>query len=152
MNQESTAKADASSIRESLRAIAVGSYVFQGDIAKKLGLNPTDLQAIHRLGLAPHGLTAGQLGQQLGLTSGAVTTAVDRLVARAYVTRKPDENDARRRVISLRQRATHELGREYRSVDERVGRALADLSPNDLNAIARFLAAIATPQPATSAR
>lgn len=147
MNQETTRGGDESSIRESLRSIAVGSYVFQCDIATKLGLNPTDLQAIHRLGLAPDGLTAGQLGEQLGLTSGAVTTAVGRLVARGYAERTTDENDARRRVIRVQRRATTDLGREYQTIDERIKRSLADLEPNDLNVVARFLAAIAKREP-----
>lgn len=152
MNRETTGEVGESSIRESLRSIAVGSYVFQCDVAAKLGLNPTDLQAIHRIGLAPDGLTAGQLGEQLGLTSGAVTTAVDRLVARGFAERTRDENDARRRVIRLRRRATTELGREYRTIDARIGRALADLKPSDLDVVARFLAAVATPEPPAPAR
>lgn len=153
MNQETTREGRESSIHESLRSIAVGSYVFQCDVAAKLGLNPTDLQAIHRLGLAPDGLTAGQLGGQLGLTSGAVTTAVDRLVARGYAERTPDESDARRRVIRLHRRATTELGREYQTIDERIKRAFADVvDPNDLHVIARFLAAIAKPEPPAPTR
>jgi len=152
MHQENTGGFDESSIRASLRSIAVGSYVFQCDVAAKLGLNPTDLQAVHRLGLAPDGLTAGQLGEQLSLTSGALTTAVDRLIARGYAERTPDENDARRRVIRLRRRATTELGREYQTIHERIGRALADLNPTDVHVVARFLAAIATPEPPASTR
>lgn len=41
------------------------------------------------------------LGRRIQLTSGAITTAVDRLEARGLVERALDEHDARARIVSL---------------------------------------------------
>ena len=46
-------------------------------------------------------LPVNALGKQVLLTSGAMTAAVDRLVARAFVVRKDDPNDRRVRVVAL---------------------------------------------------
>ena len=41
------------------------------------------------------------IGRRIELTSGAITTAVDRLEARGFVCRQPDSEDRRSRLVSL---------------------------------------------------
>lgn len=68
--------------------------------ARLLGVNRTDarcLDIIQRFGR----VTAGQLAERSGLTTGAVTTLVDRLEMRGYVRRERDEKDRRRVFIEL---------------------------------------------------
>lgn len=63
-----------------------------------LSLAPTDLVCMCLLQL--HGpATPGWLAQKTGLTTGAVTGAVDRLERAAYVRREPDPEDRRRVVV-----------------------------------------------------
>jgi DNA-binding MarR family transcriptional regulator len=57
-------------------------------------------------------MTAGQLAQHTGLSSGAMTTALDRLESAGYARRVRDEQDRRRVVVELTE-ATSALDRFY---------------------------------------
>jgi DNA-binding MarR family transcriptional regulator len=73
--------------------------LFHQAIADRVGLHVTDLRCLSLLTSAGS-LTAGELGQQLGLgTTGAVTRMVDRLERAGYVRRQPDPRDRRRVII-----------------------------------------------------
>ena len=126
------------SIQRSLRAISVGSYLYQCRVAAELGLHPTDLQAIHALGAAP--LSAGELAARLRLTSGATTAAIDRLVELGYAERRRDATDRRRVSIVLREEKTAPLRAKYRNIEQRIRKLLAQRSTSETRAIAEFLA------------
>lgn len=73
---------------------------FDSAVADALGLNRTDMRcvdAIEREGP----LTAGQLAEVTGLTSGAMTTALDRLERAGFVHRVRDAEDRRRVLVKL---------------------------------------------------
>ena len=73
--------------------------LFHQAIADRVGLHVTDLRCLNLLANAGP-LTAGELGQQLGLgTTGAVTRMVDRLERTGYVHREVDPRDRRRVII-----------------------------------------------------
>lgn len=116
----------------------MGSYLFQCRVAAELGLHPTDLQAIHALGAGP--LSAGALGVQLRLTSGATTAAIDRLVELGYAERLRDEHDRRKVMIALREHKVGALRAKYRHIEQRIRKLLAQRSASDTKVIAEFLA------------
>jgi DNA-binding MarR family transcriptional regulator len=113
-------------LERELRAAGAQGVVFSQALADRLGMNPTDLECLGLLGdFGP--LTAGQLAEHTGLTTGAITGVVDRLEKHGYVRRVSDPTD-RRRVIVERipqrmgpihalfaplQQATHELCTRY---------------------------------------
>jgi DNA-binding MarR family transcriptional regulator len=73
--------------------------LFHQAVADQVGLHVTDLRCLNVLAQAGP-LTAGELGQQLGLgTTGAVTRMVDRLERAGYVHRQVDPRDRRRVII-----------------------------------------------------
>jgi DNA-binding MarR family transcriptional regulator len=73
--------------------------LFHQAVADQVGLHVTDLRCLNVLAQAGP-LTAGELGQQLGLgTTGAVTRMVDRLERAGYVHRQIDPRDRRRVII-----------------------------------------------------
>ena len=73
--------------------------LFHQAIADQVGLHVTDLRCLNLLAQAGP-LTAGELGQQLGLgTTGAVTRMVDRLERAGYARRQVDPSDRRRVII-----------------------------------------------------
>lgn len=143
MNQDNTSDGQAS-IHASLQAFSVGSYLFQSAVAARAGLNPTDLRAISWLSFRPEGATASQLGAELGLTSGATTTAIDRLVALSYVQRTTDPADGRRVRVQLRPGGTDALAEEYSQLETGVDLAIAELSGPETIVVARFLARLTT--------
>lgn len=132
------------SIQANLQAFATHSYVLQSQIAGSFGLHPTDVHALHALEQSDR-LTAGQLGQQLGLTSGATTAAIDRLIALGYAVRAPDETDRRRVYISLDQRNTGNLKSQYAAIDHHVSQVLDSYTQDQLNTILNFLNALSKP-------
>jgi DNA-binding MarR family transcriptional regulator len=67
-------------------------------VAERSGLNLTDLHCINILTLTGP-ITAGRLGEMMGLTTGAITGVVNRLERSGYVRREKDPDDARRVVI-----------------------------------------------------
>ena len=73
---------------------------FDQAVADALGLNRTDLRCVdvlHREGAQ----TAGRLAEQTGLSSGAMTTALDRLERAGYARRVRDSSDRRRVLVEL---------------------------------------------------
>jgi DNA-binding MarR family transcriptional regulator len=73
---------------------------FDQAVADALGLNRTDmrcLDTIEREGPVP----AGRLAEATGLTSGAITTALDRLERAGYARRVHDPTDRRRVLVEI---------------------------------------------------
>jgi DNA-binding MarR family transcriptional regulator len=64
-------------------------------LADRLGINRTDLRCLELI-FAPTPLSPGELAAAAGLTTGGVTTAIDRLERTGYATRVRDTKDRRR--------------------------------------------------------
>ena len=138
----SSRKNAATSIDTSLRAISIGSFLFQSSLAADLGLHPTDLQAIHLLG-GTSGRSAGELAESLGLTTGSTTALIDRIERLGYVKRTRDENDRRKVVVTLNPPKIADLRQRYRFIDQRIAALLKERSDEQLIVIAEFLEAVA---------
>ncbi|HEY9010980.1 MAG TPA: MarR family transcriptional regulator [Devosia sp.] len=124
--------------KEAVRANQSATDVFDETLAAFLGINRTDgrcLDVIDRFGK----VSAGQLANESGLTTGAVTAVIDRLETAGYVRRVRDPVDRRKVWV--------ELTDEMRGIIERVfgfymrggGRIMERFSPGELQAIMRFL-------------
>ena len=68
---------------------------FDNLAAERLGVNRTDLHCLNTIENSG-GLTAGELAEEVGLTTGAVTGVVDRLERVGFARRVPDPDDRRR--------------------------------------------------------
>jgi DNA-binding MarR family transcriptional regulator len=66
--------------------------------AAHIGINQTDLICLNTL-FREGPMSAGRIATALGLTSGATTTAIDRLERAGYVHRQPDPTDRRRVLV-----------------------------------------------------
>jgi DNA-binding MarR family transcriptional regulator len=85
---------------------------FDQAVADALGLNRTDmrcLDVIQREGPVP----AGRLADETGLTTGAITTVLDRLERAGYARRVRDADDRRRVLVELTPEAFHGAGDFY---------------------------------------
>jgi DNA-binding MarR family transcriptional regulator len=69
-------------------------------VGQAIGVNQTDLGCLDVLGRLGS-QTAGQLAAGTGLSSGAMTTAIDRLERAGYVRRESDPDDRRRVLVVL---------------------------------------------------
>lgn len=68
--------------------------------ADAAGLGPTDVYTLNLL-ISAGPLTAGQLAERTGLTTGAVTRLIDRLERARHVRRVPDPVDRRRVHVAI---------------------------------------------------
>jgi DNA-binding MarR family transcriptional regulator len=87
---------------------------FDQAVADALGLNRTDMRCmdvIEREGPVP----AGKLAEATGLTSGAITTALDRLERAGYARRSGDPSDRRRVLVELTPQARKDANGFYAS-------------------------------------
>jgi len=107
-------------------------------LAKGAGMAETDLDALEYLE-AEGPLTQRQLGQRLGITSGAVTMLADRLEARGWLERRPHPTDRRATMLELSARALEVAPAELDAYHQAV-RALAAAVPAEHRVvIAAFL-------------
>lgn len=85
---------------DALRLASGQGVLFSEVMAKRLGINPTDLECLGLL--EQYGpLTAGRLAELTGLTTGAITGLVDRLERRGFARRERDPGDRRRVIVRL---------------------------------------------------
>lgn len=87
-------------IRAAMRGLFRASDNLTAAVAERIGVNLTDMQCMEMLD-RNGSMTAGQIADAIGLTSGAVTTLIDRLEAAGYVRRLHDTADRRRVVVGL---------------------------------------------------
>jgi DNA-binding MarR family transcriptional regulator len=73
---------------------------FDQAVADALGLNRTDMRCLDVL-QREGPVSAGRLAEATGLTSGAMTAALDRLERAGYASRLRDESDRRRVLVEL---------------------------------------------------
>lgn len=87
------------------------------------GLNPTDWECLDVLDWTGS-IPAGRLAEHVGLSSGAITGVVDRLVEAGFVRRVPDPGDRRRVIVELLRDRDQELSGAF----DQLRRSLDDLT------------------------
>ena len=82
------------------RSAANHDVAFDKLAATRLGVSVTDLHCLNIVE-SRHGLTAGELAVESGLTTGAVTAVIDRLERAGFARRAHDERDRRKVLIEV---------------------------------------------------
>ncbi|MEM6955855.1 MAG: MarR family transcriptional regulator [Myxococcota bacterium] len=85
-------------------------------VAKAVGLSRNDLRALNLLEHGP--VRAGEVASSLELTTGAVSSLIDRLENRSLVTRVRDPSDRRVVLIAPTKKLFQTVGPVYRRVAE----------------------------------
>jgi DNA-binding MarR family transcriptional regulator len=124
-----------------LRWASAYAVLFSHLQARRAGIHSTDLEAHDILTLSGP-MPAGQLAALTGLTTGAVTTLVDRLERAGLARRTPDPGD-RRRVIVEALAPPEAMAQQIMPEFQRMGEDMDDLfssySDADLALILTFL-------------
>jgi DNA-binding MarR family transcriptional regulator len=133
------------SITEASRALSAVTVMFHQAMADRMGLNATEHKCADIL-VRSGPVTAGQLAELTGLTTGAITGIVDRLEKAGYVRREKDPNDRRRVIIqpSLAPERAAYLGGLFESLNQAVARLTANYTEGELDVILDFLQRSAT--------
>jgi DNA-binding MarR family transcriptional regulator len=106
--------------------------------AALIGINQTDLICLNAL-FRQGAMTAGQLAATIGLTSGATTTAIDRLERAGYVHRQPDPSDRRRVLVEASQQGAHQAFSLFDDLLERTAQLSAGYSDDQLTLLLELL-------------
>lgn len=120
-----------------MRHSSAQGVLFSQAIAERLGLNPTDVECLEILTTSGP-VTAGELAELTGLTSGSVTTLIDRLEKAGYVRRERDQHDRRRVIVHPSPRMA-EIRPLYAGIQQAMAQVCAGYNPAQLAVIAHFL-------------
>lgn len=89
-------------IARAFQSHLVALLTLTASLAAGLKLNLSDVAALEHLSVnRAGGLSPGELGRRLRLSTGAVTALVDRLERAGYVTRQPHSHDRRQITLKL---------------------------------------------------
>ena len=85
-------------------------------------------------------MTAGELAQKTGLTTGAVTGVIDRLEKKGLAKRKKDASDRRKVVIEVNhEKAMKLLGPSFQKLQEKLSALYNQYSEKELAIIVDFM-------------
>jgi DNA-binding MarR family transcriptional regulator len=99
MSRDSRKRAELlASLNEEFRQLSTATVWFHQAIADRLGMNVTDHKCLDIL-LWTGPITAGELAERTGLTTGAITGVIDRLEKAGFARRAKDPGDRRRVMI-----------------------------------------------------
>lgn len=114
--------------------------LFQHLAAVQHGLGITDMKTLSIL-LREGPMTAGEIGNRLRLTSGSVTTLIDRLERRDLVKRQPHANDRRKVIVTVNREKLAAGDDVYRSMGDAFARLLETYTTEQLKFLVQFHAA-----------
>jgi DNA-binding MarR family transcriptional regulator len=106
----------------------------------RMGINRTDARCVDIIDRAGR-ISAGQLAAESGLTTGSVTALLDRMERDGYVRRVPDEQDRRRVLVELTERAHELIAEVFDPVKEEGQALLRRYTTEELTLIRDFLVA-----------
>jgi DNA-binding MarR family transcriptional regulator len=111
--------------------------LFHQTAAAKHGLGITDMKTVSVL-MQEGSMTAGQIAKRLSLTTGAITSVIDRLESHDLVKRTPDSKDRRKVIVVVNHEKLAESENVYRSMGEAFDKILQNYSTAELEFLVRY--------------
>ena len=125
-----------------LRSEIVGYFGAASDfderVAKRFKLSRTDMRCLDILGRRSP-MTAGQLSEESGLSTGAVTFLLDRLEAAGMVKRRRDTDDRRRVWVELVPAAQKKLQHAQQPIAEEMKQVTQRFKAEELAIVRDFM-------------
>jgi hypothetical protein len=101
-------------------------------------LNITDYKVLGIIDEA--GITAGKISEKAGLSTGMVTTVVDRLEKKKYVYRDNDPNDRRKVIIKLNASlVASDMAPLFKSFGQEMGQLFSSYNEKELGLLGDFM-------------
>jgi DNA-binding MarR family transcriptional regulator len=126
------------SLKDAERESSTWTILFHQALADQVKLNITDHKCLDILGREGP-LTAGQVADITGLTTGAVTGVIDRLEQGGYVWRDRDPNDRRRVIVKqINAKVEEKLGPLFGHFNEQLNLVLKNYTSDELALLLRF--------------
>ncbi|MEL7371075.1 MAG: MarR family transcriptional regulator [Myxococcota bacterium] len=105
--------------------------------ANKVGVSRNDLRALNELEHGP--VRAGHFSETLGLTTGAVSSLIDRLERLGLAERIPDPSDRRAILVAPKEKLFLELAPLYRGVADRLSSLAKQYNRDEVEASLKYL-------------
>lgn len=121
-----------------VRSLGTRVVLYQQYISELLNVYSHDFTTIDIL-KETGPITAGELAQRVGLTTGSVTSLVDRLEKRGYVTRERHPRDRRKVIIVPHYEEKTEVQNVFSNLNENMLSLSARYTEKELLIIKRFL-------------
>jgi DNA-binding MarR family transcriptional regulator len=139
MSRHSPSRAELlAALLEEFRALSAATILFHQAVADRLGMNVTDHKCADILSRTGP-ITAGELAERTGLTTGAITGVIDRLEKAGFVRRAKDAHDRRRVIIEpLLDRLEQEIGPLFESMALATAELCERYSTRELGVIRDF--------------
>ena len=112
---------------------------FHETVSGRLGLNATDTKCVGLLSRSDYPMTAGDLAASTGLTTGAVTSIIDRLERAGLVRRTWDKRDRRKVFVELQPERMKDLAPLYAGLRASIEHLVSTYDEQELVIVADFL-------------
>ena len=132
-------KARSGAIQPQLRGLVLERQRFLSHLGRRLGATRTEFDALDELS-ERGGLTPGDLGERLSLTSGSVTALIDRLERLGWAARERHPKDRRKIVVRLTADAEATAEREIGPLVDAINQTAARFPARERVVIEQFLA------------
>ena len=121
------------------RELSAATVLFHSQVAGRVGLSATDHKCLDLAVSADRPLTAGQIAERSGLSTGAVTGVIDRLERAGYVRRVRDPDDRRKVLVEVSRANLTKYGDAFEGISVALGETLSGYTPEELAIIERYL-------------
>jgi DNA-binding MarR family transcriptional regulator len=121
------------------RELSTRTILFHQAIADALGVTPTDHKCFGFIAEADHPVTAGELAELTGLTSGAITGVIDRLEAAGLARREHDLKDRRRVVVAPAPQAMERVMPLFEGIARASTKLASNYTDHELEIVGRYL-------------
>lgn len=127
-----------SNFKEISRSYSDASILMHEAIARKAGLSGTDHKYLGLI-IKNEEMTAGDIAEMTGLTTGAVTGLIDRLEKVKLVKRKADKNDRRKvLIVPNTQKSMELLEPIFEDLQKRTQQLVSSFSKEEMVIIERY--------------
>jgi DNA-binding MarR family transcriptional regulator len=142
-NQQQSTPAERDAVIEKFaglgRQLSQATVLFHAQIAEHVGLSSTDHKCLDLAVQADQPLTAGQIAELSGLSTGAVTGVIDRLERAGFVRRVRDPHDRRKVLVEVSRGSLTRYGNAYDGLWSALDSSLTGYTDDELKAIERFV-------------
>jgi DNA-binding MarR family transcriptional regulator len=121
-----------------VRRMGAQSVVTSQVVSARFGLHTTDLEVLDLISHRGR-VSAGELAQATGLTTGSVTALIDRLARAGYVERQTDPNDRRRVIVAIRRDAVAPIEAVYAPMQSQMMELWSTYDVAELKTIVDFI-------------
>lgn len=120
------------------RDYGINTMLFRNAMAKKLDLTLTESVCLTLLGTGTIS-TPSEISKYTGLTTGATTTMIDRLVKKGFIKRKANQNDRRGVVLEIEEEYSKIAFPMIKGIQKSNEKVINEFSDEELKVIANFL-------------